>query len=105
MNEQDIQKLIEAMQEVFPTAEMVKNGFDEAQADRTVIKKTLAEMRGDAIQLEEKVDAISGVLGNIPTKIDLEHLLEKTYNLQKLVKEHDKMKRFLKEQFNVEVEA
>jgi hypothetical protein len=86
-------------------AQMIQRGFSDVGDNFSKVHRALGELGTDHTQLEDKVDAISGVLENIPTKIDLEHFLEKTYNLNKLVSEHDKMKKFLKERFHVEVEA
>lgn len=106
LTDKDVAKLKEALttkEDTETLAAMVKRGFDEAQQDRTVLKSTLAEMRADHIQLEDKVDAMSGVLANMPAKHDLEYMLDKTYNLSKIKVEHDRIKRIIHDHLHVEV--
>lgn len=81
----------------------IKTDLTEIKADVSSVKTTLAEMRADHIQLEDKVDAITGILTNIPTKQDLEHMLDKTYHLAQLTAEHNHIKKIIQQKLGVEV--
>jgi septal ring factor EnvC (AmiA/AmiB activator) len=119
MNEKDTQKLIEAMAEVFPTATMMNNAFDNVQTQFNIVQKqttvveekmsatqrSVAEVAADLSHLTANVEDLRELVVNVPTKHDLEHWLEKTYNFTKLQAEHDQIKKILKEKLHVDVLA
>ena len=81
----------------------IKSDISGVKGDISSIKGTVAEMRADHLQLEDKVDAIAGILVNVATKQDLEHMLEKTYHLAQITAEHNRMKKIIQDKLGVEV--
>lgn len=81
----------------------IKGDISGIKGDISFVKGTIAEMRADHLQLEDKVDAITGILANVATKQDLEHMLEKTYHLAQITAEHNRMKKIIQDKLGVEV--
>jgi acyl-CoA reductase-like NAD-dependent aldehyde dehydrogenase len=85
MNDQDVQKLITAMKEAFPS-----------KLDHTELQETVN-------QIAEIVNANSAKLDNLASKHDLETMLEKSLSLGVLKAEHDLMKKYMREKLHVEI--
>ncbi|MDP3770499.1 MAG: hypothetical protein U1A23_01885 [Candidatus Sungbacteria bacterium] len=54
MEQKDVQQLIDAMQEVFPTAEMVKRGFDEVDKRFDEVDKRLDRIENLILKRHEQ---------------------------------------------------
>ena len=79
MNDKDRKKLIEEMKEVFPTAEMVKNGFDEATKGRHAIQNDLAAFKQETqvnfAYANSRLDAIEANTKNIIHRDEFDDLM------------------------------
>ena len=74
----DIQKLLARMGEKFPT-------LDEYS------------------HLEKRFDELGEHVNELPTRADMEQILERTYNLSLLKTEHERIKVIIREHLHVEV--
>jgi len=91
---------------------MISNTYDGCMFTDQDIKKlkdTLAtkadvqELRADHTNLEKKVDEIAEHVAQLPTKADLEAILERTFSLAALKAEHERMKEIIREQHGVQI--
>jgi len=57
----------------------------------------------DHVRLEEKADKIVEIVNQLPTRDEMERMLERTYGFSVWKAEHERMKKLLKERFNIEV--
>lgn len=57
----------------------------------------------DHVRLEEKVDKIVGIVNELPTRDEMERMLERTYGFSVWKAEHERIKKLLRERFNVEI--
>src|SRR3990167_5680328 len=64
MNDKDIKKLIDAMKDVFPTAEMVARGFEH-----TATKEDIKQLDGRMDHFEERMDRFDERLGRIEADV------------------------------------
>ncbi len=64
MNDKDRKKLIEEMKEVFPTAEMVKKGFDgtATKEDLRAVREDLRTVQGDLSGVKNDLSGVKGDL-------------------------------------------
>ncbi|MEK9166565.1 MAG: hypothetical protein AAB846_02420 [Patescibacteria group bacterium] len=78
MEKKDIQELIEAMRGVFATAQ-------------------------DHVNVEKKIDDIHELINKLPTRDEIENMLERTYHLATIKAEHERIKIILREKLGAEV--
>jgi hypothetical protein len=57
----------------------------------------------DHVNLEDKVDKITELVEKLPTRDDIQVILERTYNLATMKAEHERIKLILKEKLHVEI--
>ena len=110
MNKEERKQFIDEMKEVFPTAIMMNNAFTNVQKQITAVdekvggvQRTVAEVSTDLIQLTTNIENVRILVANVPTKHDLEHWLEKTYNFSKLQVEHERIIKIIQDKLGVEV--
>ncbi|OGZ44259.1 MAG: hypothetical protein A3J55_01655 [Candidatus Ryanbacteria bacterium RIFCSPHIGHO2_02_FULL_45_17b] len=65
MNDKDIKKLIDAMKDVFPTAEMVARGFEH-----TATKEDIKQLDGRMDHFEERMDRFDERMDRFDGRLD-----------------------------------
>ena len=65
MEEKDIQKLISAMQDIFPTAEMVQRGFDN-----TATKDDIKRLEDRMDKSDERIDHLEEGMEHLDVRMD-----------------------------------
>ncbi len=66
------------------------------------LKKAFATSE-DHVALEDKVDKLTELVEKIPTRDDMQTMLERTYNLSVMKSDLERMKDILREKLNVEL--
>ena len=75
----------------------------EVKVDHIERKVTTLEVKVDTV--ERKVDRLTEVVEKLPTKDEIQQMLEQTFGLTKLKEEHDRMKKIFREKFNINIEV
>lgn len=73
----------------------LRNAFATAE-DHANLEKKVDE-------IAEKVNGIDDRLSQLPTKTDMEQILERSFAFATLKTEHDRMKKIIHEKLNIEV--
>ena len=60
---------------------------------KTVHKITARGVAGDLAHVEERVDQILEIVEKLPTRDEMQSMLDRTFDLTKLKTEHDRMKK------------
>ena len=87
----------------FPTAEMVLRGFEEAKTDRAKLHGTVGEIYAEVNILTDRLDDMRELVAKVPNTHDMEAILEKTYKLNQMKTEFERIKRIIHEKLGVEV--
>jgi stage III sporulation protein SpoIIIAA len=67
------------------------------------LKKDLKEIRHDHASLEHKVDTLTELVKEIPTRDDMQQMLDRLYGFSTMKAEHERMKKIMRERLNVEI--
>ncbi len=99
-------KDVEKLKGVFATAQdytHLEDRVDTLVDTVNGLTQTVEGLSRTTASLSETVQGLAGFVSNLPTKENIENMLERMYNLSVLKAEHDRMKAVIREQLHVEV--
>lgn len=84
-------------------AAMVNTGFTDVRADLKDIRTGIKGVRTDIANHDQRYDDLAETVNKLPTRDEMQQILERTYNLSVMKAEHDRMKKIIHEKLQVEV--
>ncbi len=81
----------------------VKKIKDALKSDFSAIRADIKDTRADVTAHDQKFEELSEAINKLPTREEVQGMIDRTYSMAVLKAEHDRIKEIIREKLHVEV--